>query len=98
MLVFAENAEESFPYVSGVLAGIDGFPDAGLLVVANDWSGLLVIGDETLFQGVGVVVCALDQGVAGHVVFHGLFGWVEDFVIGSARRRVDQSSGDSGDE
>ena len=93
-----DDVEHVLPDLAGLLAGVDALPDAGLLVVVDNGGGLLVVGAEALLQGVGVVVGALDEGLAGDVVLHVLLGGVEGGVVGSARGRVDEAAGDAGDE
>lgn len=57
-----------------------------------------MVGTETLLEGVGVVVAALDERLAGNVVLHVLLGRVEGCVVGSAGGGVDETAGDAGDE
>lgn len=80
------------------MAGVNALPDARVLVVADDGGGLLVVGGETLLERVGVVVGALDEGLAGEVVLHVDLGRVEGAVVGAARGGVDEAAGDAGDQ
>lgn len=93
-----KDLEQALPDLSGFLAGIDGFPDARLLVVRHDGGRLLVVRAEALLEGVGVVVGSLDQRLARHVIRHVGLGWVEDLVVGAAGRWVHEAAGDTGDE
>lgn len=43
-LVLAENTEQALPDDTRLLAGVNSLPDAGLLVVVDNWAGLLVVG------------------------------------------------------
>jgi len=92
------NLQHVLPHLSRLLAGIQALPDAGLLVVMHNRRGLLVIDSQALLQGLGVVVGALDKGLAGDVVLHGLLGRVEGAVVRAARGRVDEAAGDTLDE
>lgn len=76
-----ENTEKTLPDLTGLLASVDTAPDAGLLVVVDNGGGLGMVGGQSLFQGCGVVVGSLNQGLAGDVVLHVLLGRVEDLVI-----------------
>ena len=98
LLVGVDNLEHVLPYLAGLLAGVNALPDASLAVVVDDGGGLLVVGGETLLEGVGVVVAALDKGLAGDVVLHVLLRGVEGAVVGAAGGRVDQTASDTGDE
>lgn len=73
-------------------------PDAVLAVVVDDRGGLVVVGAKALLQSLGVVVAALNKGLAGDVILHRLLGGVEGCVVGSAGGRVDQSAGNAGDK
>lgn len=95
VLVAVEDGEQALPHLAGLLAGVDSLPDARLLVVAHDGAGLLVVGGETLLEGVGVVVGPLDQGLARDVVGHGHLGRVEGQVVAATRGRVYQPARDA---
>ena len=97
-LVAVKDGEQALPDLAGLLAGINSLPDAGVLVVANDGGGLLVVGRKTLLKRLGVVIRALDEGLAGGVVGHGHLGGVEDLVVRAARGGVDETASDAGDE
>lgn len=90
-----EDLKQALPDLTRLLAGIDGLPDAGLLVVVDDGRGLSVICHKALLEGLGVVVGALDEGLAGNVINHGLLGGVEDLVVGAARRGVHETASDT---
>ena len=51
-----------------------------------------MIGGEPLLKRVGVVVASLDQWFACDVVLHGVLGWVEHLVVGSAGSGVDETT------
>lgn len=51
-----EHTEETLPDLARFLACIDAFPDARLLVVSHHWRGLVMVCDEALLEGVGVIV------------------------------------------
>lgn len=93
-----DNLEQALPDLARLLAGVDGLPDARLLVVGDDGGGLGVVGAEALLERLGVVVGALDEGLTRHVVGHGHLGRVEDLVVGAPRGRVDQPARDARDE
>lgn len=76
-----KDTEKTLPDLAGFLAGVDTAPDTGLLVVVDNRGGLGMVGDQSLFQGCGVVVGTLNQGLTGDVVLHVLLGRVEDLVI-----------------
>jgi hypothetical protein len=57
-----------------------------------------VVGGETLLEGGGVVIGALDERLARHVILHVLLGRVEGGVVGAARGRVDEAARDAGHE
>lgn len=76
-----ENTEKTLPDLAGFLASVDAAPDTSLLVVVDNRGGLGMVGGQSLLQGCGVVVGALNQGLAGDVVLHVLLGRVEDLVI-----------------
>jgi hypothetical protein len=69
-LLALEDLVQALPNDAGGLGGVDGRPDALLLVVVDDGPGLLVEGGEALAEGVNVVVGALDEWLARHVVCH----------------------------
>jgi hypothetical protein len=98
LLVAVKDVEQALPDLAGLLAGVDALPDASVLVVADDGGGLGVVGGEALLEGLGVVVGALDEGLARDVVLHVHLGRVEGAVVGAARGRVDEAAGDAGDE
>lgn len=97
-LVLLENTEQALPHLARLLAGVNAAPDTGLLVVIANGRGLGVVGSKTLGEGVGVVIRALDQGLASDVVSHGCLGRVEDLVVGAAGSRVDQTARDTSNE
>lgn len=94
-LVTIEDGKQGLPDLTGLLAGVNGLPDAGVLVVADDGRRLLVVGLETLAEGLGVVVGALHEGLASDVVLHGLLGRVEGQVVGTAGSGVDETARDA---
>lgn len=57
-----------------------------------------MVGDQSLFQRLDVIVCALDESFARNIVGHGFFGRMEDLVVRAPRGRVDQSACDAGYE
>jgi hypothetical protein len=67
--------------LSRFLAGVEAAPDTGLLVVSHNRLGLLVVGNETLLEGIGVVVTSLDKRLAGNVILHVILGGVEGGVV-----------------
>lgn len=93
-----EDTQQALPHLTRLLAGVNAAPDTSLLVVVADGGGLGVVGSQTLGQGVGVVVGALDEGLAGDVVGHVALGRVEDLVVRTAGSGVDQTASDTGDE
>lgn len=97
-LVTLKDGEQRLPHLGGLLAGVNGLPDARVLVVADDGRRLLVVGLETLAQRLGVVVTALHQRLARDVVLHVVLGRVEDAVVGTAGSRVDETARDARDE
>jgi len=97
-LLLLENTEQALPHLTGLLAGVDAAPDAGLLVVLRHRSGLSVVGGQTLGQGIGIVIGTLDQRLAGDVVLHLGLGGVEDLVVRAAGGRVHQTAGDTSHE
>lgn len=78
-----------------LLTSVNALPDAGILVVADNGSCLGVVGGETLLQGFGVIIGALNQGLASQVIRHGDLGRVEDLVVRAAGSRVHQSACDA---
>lgn len=94
-LVTVEDGKQRLPDLAGLLAGVDGLPDARVLIVAHHGGSLLVVGGEALLEGLGVVIAALDKRLAGDVVGHGLLRGVEDLVIGPARGGVDETARDA---
>lgn len=97
-LVLLENTQKALPDLARLLAGVNTAPDSGGLVVLADGGGLSVVGSQTLGQGVGVVVGALDQGLAGDIVGHVALGGVEDLVVRAAGGGVDETASDTGNE
>lgn len=67
-------------------------------VVVYQGSGLRVVRLESLLQGFCIVIGALDQGLAGDVVRHGLDGGGELLVVAPAAGRVDEAAGDASDQ
>lgn len=57
-----------------------------------------MIGAETLLQSFGVVVGALDKGLASHVILHILLGRVEGAVIAAAGGGMHEATRDALDE
>lgn len=94
-LVAVKDGEQALPDLAGLLGGVNGLPDARLLVVVDHRGGLLVVGLEALLESVGIVVGALDQWLARDVVGHLLLGRVELDVVAAARGGVDQTAGDA---
>lgn len=94
----AEDGEHAGPDQLLILGSVDLGPQTLLLVVLDNRDGLLVVGDETLLEGLGVVVGALDEGLAGEVVLHGDLGGSELLVVGATGGDVDQATCDTGDE
>lgn len=97
-LVLVENTQQALPDLTRLLASVNSAPDTGGLVVVADRSGLGVVSRQTLGQGVGIVIGTLDQRLAGDIVDHVALGRVEDLVVRTAGSRVDQTTGDTGDE
>lgn len=93
-----KDVEQALPDLTGVLAGVDALPDAGLLVVVDYRGGLGVVGHEALLERISVVVGPLDQGLARNVIRHVLLGRVEGAVVAATRGRVHQAARDAGDE
>lgn len=96
--VAVKDVEQAFPDGTGLLGGIDGLPDASLAVVVDDGGSLGVVGCEALLERIGVVVGALDQRLASHVVSHGLLGRVEGGMVRAARGRVHKAASNAGDK
>ena len=97
-LALVENVEQALPDMAGFLASIDKLPDASLLVVVDHRAGLLVVGSQSLLESSLVVVASLDQGLASDIIGHVRLGGVEDLVVRSAGRRVDETTSNSGNE
>lgn len=97
-LVAVKDGQQRLPHLARFLAGVDGLPDARLLVVAHNGGGLLVVGRQALLQGLLIIVGPLDQGLAGLVVGHGLLWRVENCVVAAARGGVDQAASDTRDQ
>lgn len=66
-------------------------------VVVYQGSGLCVVRLQSLLQGFRIIVGALDQGLAGDVVCHGLEGRGKLLVVAAAAGRVDETAGDASD-
>jgi hypothetical protein len=98
LLLLLKDLEQVLPHPTGVLGSVHTAPDALLLVVVDDGSGLLVVGSQALLEGLDVVVGTLDQGLAGNIVLHVVLGGVEDTVVRATGRGVDQTTGDTGDQ
>ena len=98
LVLGVENTEDALPHLARLLAGINLSPDASLLVVLNNRGGLCVVCRQTLVQGVGVVVGALDQGLTGDIVLHVSLRRVEDLVVRPSGSRVDQTASNSCDQ
>ena len=97
-LLTLENAENVLPDGTRFLASVDSGPDTGLAVVVDNGGSLEVIGAETLLEGVGVVIRALNKGLASDVVLHVVLGRVEGGVVRAAGRGVNETTGDASDE
>lgn len=97
-LLLLEDVQEALPDLPRLLAGVDLPPDARLLVVTDNRTGLLVVRAQPLRQGVGIVVAPLDQGLARDVVDHLLDWRGEDLVVAAAAGRVDETSCDAANE
>lgn len=97
-LALLEYTEETLPDSAGFLAGVNALPDASLLVVVNNRTGLVVVGRQSLLEGGLVVIASLDEGLAGNVISHVRLWGVEDLVVRAARCRVDQTASNSGNE
>lgn len=97
-LVLVEDAEEGLPDLTGLLARVDSLPDTRLLVVSNHRCRLRMVRDQTLLEGVSVVVGALDERLAGDVVLHVGLGGVEDLVVRAAGGGVNETAGDTRNE
>lgn len=65
-----KDGKHVLPHLARLLTSIDTMPDAVLAVVVDDGGSLLVVGAKALLQCLGVVVAALDKGLAGDVVLH----------------------------
>jgi hypothetical protein len=76
-----KNLEHVLPHLSRFLAGVEAAPDTGLLIVAHDRLGLLVVGNEALLESIGIVVTSLDKRLASNVILHVLLGGVEGGVV-----------------
>lgn len=98
LVLRVENTEDALPHLARLLAGINLPPDASLLVVLNNRGGLCVVCRQTLVQGIGVVVGALDQGLTGDIVLHVSLRRVEDLVVRPSGSRVDQTASNSCDQ
>lgn len=57
-----------------------------------------MIRGQTSLESLLVIVASLDEGLTRDVVGHGSLGRVEDLVVRPARRRVDETAGDAGNE
>lgn len=97
-ILLVENTQQGLPHASRLLGGINASPDASLLVIANDWCGLLVVGNKTLLESLGVIVGALNQWLTGNIVLHVSLWWVENLVVRAAGGWVNQATGDARDE
>ena len=93
-----EDTEQALPDSARLLAGVDALPDASLLVVVDDRTGLVVVGSQALLKGIGVVVGSLDKRFTGDIVSHGVLRRVENLVVGAAGCRVNQTASDSGNK
>lgn len=93
--LLAEDSKNALPDLARLLASINAAPDTGLLVVLDNGGGLGVVSRQTLGEGLGIIIGALDQRLAGDVVLHVILGRVEDLVVRAARGRVDQTAGDT---
>lgn len=80
----------------GILAGIDARPDTFRPVVSDHGYSLGVVRPQSLLKSLSVVIASLNEWFSSDVVSHRCLWWVEDFVVGSARSRVNQSTGDTG--
>lgn len=90
--------QQALPDLTWLLAGIDRPPYPRFLIIADDGGGLVVVGHQTLLERVLIVVGALYQRFTRNVVGHVPLGRVEDSVIRSTRRGMDQTARYSRDE
>jgi hypothetical protein len=93
-----ENLGEGGPDSLRGLRSVDSSPDALLLVVLSNGTGLLMVRLEALVEGLSGVVGALDEGLASDVVDHVLLRGRELLVVGATGSGVDETTGDAGDE
>lgn len=69
-----EDLGQVFPDEVGALSSVDGNPQTLLAVIVNDGPSLFVVRNETLREGLHVVVRALDEWFTGDVVGEGFLG------------------------
>lgn len=93
-----KDAKQALPDNSWLLAGINLLPDTSLLVVADDRTGLVVVGGQSLLKSTLVVIAALNKRLASDIVSHVRLWWVENLVVGAAGCRVDQTACNSCDK
>lgn len=72
-----EDGRDTGPDELGRLGSIDGGPDTRLFVIVDNGTRLRVVRAQPLFEGLGVVVRSLNEGLASLVVGHGLLGRVD---------------------
>ena len=80
-LLRVKNSQKALPDLTGFLACIDAFPNTSLLVISNNWGSLLMICDQSLLQGLSIVIRSLDQRLASDIILHVALRWVEDPVV-----------------
>lgn len=96
--VLVEHSQQVLPDRARLLACIDLRPDAGLLVVTDDRTRLLVVRSQSFLQRVGVIIAPLDEWLARHIISHLLLRRVEDLVVGATRGGVDEAASDARNE
>jgi len=87
--------------------GVDGLNNSIGRVVLKDWNGFIVVGRQSLGEGLGGIILALHQGLAGGIILHALgdrlsigtglhgLGRCIFDVVGSSGLFVDPSSSDA---
>ncbi len=88
-----ENASNTLPDNVHGAGSLDNVVDSLLLVVVNQWRGLLVVGSKTRWQGRGVVIGTALEWLASGIIEASLLGWVELLVV---RTRFSQEQIGSG--
>lgn len=97
-LILLEDTQQALPDLARLLASVNTAPNASLLVVIADGRRLSVVSSQTLGEGLGIVVRALDQRLAGNVVLHVRLGRVKNLVVRAAGSRVDQTTSNTSDK